>query len=1392
MNDSASKDTVPGAEPRHAGPSAQLIHTVEDIVEHAVEAAEQSLAARLGAGGMRALAWLLRLLGWAALAGYVMFCLTMIGLRYWWMPHIDNWREQIEQRASQTLKQKVTIGRIESSWQGFSPRLQLTDVQLHDEAGAVTLTLPQIDAVLSWTSVPTLQARVKSLVVVAPEIEVRRLSDSRFKLAGIQIDLDAPQSSSAGFEWLLEQHHVAVSQATVHYYDKTTAEPAAGPLDLSEVDVLLTRGLGAHYFALRGRPPSAIADVVDIRGWFDHPWTQPVTQLRAWSGRLYARLDFVDMARLETIARQIPEPFHLRRGNGAIRAWVDFNALAVQRARADLAFTDVDLKLRSDLQPLRLASLQGRITQQAWNTGTSQGQDITLSQLTLEAPGGLHLPPTDVSYRVSHSSGTGAAGTQHNEVRASAMELEDLAVLASQLPLPPQTQDLITRYFLRGSLIDLHAAWDDQADTIAPIALQTRFAHLAMAAQPARPEFDENGRPRSGTPGFENLTGSIDLSPTGGNLVLASSEAKLLLPGLLEQPEMPVTRLDAKLHWKLAAQIEVGIDSLAMSNDDLEFTLSGTYRSADVTGPYANVSGNLTRARADALIRYVPLSAGVAAREWMRAALRGGQLSAGSFLLRGPLERFPFVARDSGDFQATVHVSDTTLDYAPSTPLRIRPKPWPIMTGVEADLKFNRNELGIVGSRATIHGVRLSSIQGRLFPLESRESRLVITGQGDGELSDLVAYVRESSVGDLIGGFLSSTQSSGPAHLQIKLDLPLGHSIDTEVAGSIGFKGNDIVLRADIAPLTAVTGRLDFTQRGVHAAGLSVGYLGGQARIDVDTGTGGAVGVRVTGAATPEGLHRQIDSALVRRILDNARGLAKYTASLTARANTLELHAQSDLAGLAIDLPEPLGKIAAERMPLRVDLVPAVGSIPLRETVHVSAGDLVSVELERIAAFPPETGMRIERGSIGIGAPSATPEAGLLVNVALEKLDLDRWLPLLDVAGESSGSTGSPARTGAAGTIAGTVAADLLAARIDDLTISGKQLQNVVLGATRSADGGWNINIDANQTSGSLHWLAGARPGQGKLTARLAHLTIPESAREPVAEVLDAPAHELPELDVIADDFVLGSSRLGRLELDAQNVGSGRGREWQLKRLLIDNPDGKLAGSGQWQREPGTRSRRMTLSMTLDVVNAGNLLGRFGMQGAMKNGSGRISGALSWLGSPFAIDYASLSGELRVNTDKGQFLQADPGAGRLLGVMSLQALPRRVSLDFRDIFSKGFAFDSIRASALISKGVLTTHDFKMTGVNASVLIEGEVDLQAETQKLHVLVLPEINAESASVLYAFIANPAIGVGTLLAQWILRHPLSKIFSYEYDLTGSWNEPQVKRSERPKPEPPVAPAG
>jgi uncharacterized protein (TIGR02099 family) len=1364
----------------HAGRHAsEIVHSVEGIVGHAVQAAERSLARRLGEGSVRVLQWSVRTLAWAALAAYFVFCGSLISLRLWWMPHIDDWRGQIESRASAMLKQQVTIGRIESSWQGFNPRLQLTDVQLHDATGAVSLTLPQIDAVISWTSVPTLQVRVKSLTVLAPEIEVRRLSETRLSIAGMLIDLEAAGSNAASMTWALEQRRLSVSHATVHYYDDTQPAARPGPVDMTDVEILLAHHLGTHYFALRARPPSDIADLIDVRGWFDRPWSMPVSNPSGWSGRLYAQLNYVDLARLESFARLIPQPVRLHRGSGALRTWIDFDALTVQRARMDLAFTDVELSLRSDAPPLRLTSLQGRVTQQAWRTSSAQGQDIALTHLALKEAGGLHLPATDISYRASRPLSP-ANAPPHTEVSVDALSLEDLSSLASRLPLPAPAQDVIARYAMRGNAADLHASWDGDPDHVSNLALRTRFDRLSVAAQPAEPGVDENGRPRPGQPGFENLSGSIDLSPAGGTLTLASADARLILPGLLEDPEVPVNRLDARVHWAGGPPLQVGVDAFSFSNEDLELSAVGTFRAPEKEAPWIDLSASVPRASAAAVHRYVPLSAGSGTRTWLTYALRDGRVSGGTLKLRGSLDQFPFIARGSGEFAASLHLSGGTLDYAPTTPNHPRAHPWPVMTALEADVNFNRDQIEILAAQASAYGVRLSKVAGRIDQLAGKEPRLTISGQGTGELADLVGYVNASPVTSMIGGFLETTKVNGPGRLQIKLNIPLNHTVDTEVEGSVLFQGNDVALRSDMAPLTAVSGRLDFSQHGIRIAGISAGFAGGQARIDADTGPDGALVIKAAGGATPQGLRKQTDSALVRRILDGTRGMARYTLTLALRGRSVEAHFFSDLTGLAIDLPEPLGKVASEPLPLRVDLVPVAGSAPLRDSVRVTAANLVDVDLERVAGANPEEPMRIERGAIGIGTSSALPETGVLLHLTLPRLDADRWLALLESPEEAAGGS------------AAALVPDLVAAHIDALWVSGKPLHNVVLGATRASDGGWNVNVEADQTSGSLHWVSGTRSTPGKLTARLAKLLIPESAREPVAEVLDAPVRELPELDVVADDFVLGSSRLGHLELNAHNVRSGRSNTWQLKRLQIEDDDGHISGTGQWEREPGSQKRRMTLAIALDVVDAGSLLARFGLAGAVKGGKGKLTANLTWLGSPFSIDYPTLSGDVQLDVSKGQFLKVDPGASRLLGVMSLQALPQRFSFDFRDVFSKGFAFNTIKATAHIANGVLSTQDFAMVGVNASVVIQGETNLQTESQNLRVVVLPEISPTSAAVVYAFIANPAIGIGTLLAQWVLRHPLSKIFSYEYDITGTWGNPQVKRHERPKPESPEEKTG
>jgi uncharacterized protein YhdP len=354
-----------------------------------------------------------------------------------------------------------------------------------------------------------------------------------------------------------------------------------------------------------------------------------------------------------------------------------------------------------------------------------------------------------------------------------------------------------------------------------------------------------------------------------------------------------------------------------------------------------------------------------------------------------------------------------------------------------------------------------------------------------------------------------------------------------------------------------------------------------------------------------------------------------------------------------------------------------------------------------------------------------------------------------------------------------------------------------VVGASHE-EGVWRANVEAEQFGGYVEYRparAGAAQGAGRIYARLARLSLPKSDVEQVETLLDQqqPA-AVPALDIVIDDFELRGKRLGRVEVEAVNrvVGEGREatREWRLNRLALITPEAKLSGKGYWAEVGGTYMtvpgaassvrRRAVLEFTLDVADSGALLERLGTGRAVRGGKGVLSGELSWLGSPLALDYPTLSGKVGVAIDSGQFLKADAGAARLLGVLSLQALPRRLALDFRDVFQEGFPFDNITGDLKIVQGVAHTNNLRMRGVQAAVLMEGSADIARETQDLRVVVVPEINAGTASLAYAAI-NPAIGLGTFLAQMFLRRPLTAAGTREFHVRGSWADPQVEKVER-----------
>ena len=175
-----------------------------------------------------------------------------------------------------------------------------------------------------------------------------------------------------------------------------------------------------------------------------------------------------------------------------------------------------------------------------------------------------------------------------------------------------------------------------------------------------------------------------------------------------------------------------------------------------------------------------------------------------------------------------------------------------------------------------------------------------------------------------------------------------------------------------------------------------------------------------------------------------------------------------------------------------------------------------------------------------------------------------------------------------------------------------------------------------------------------------------------------------------------------------------------------------------------------------------------------------MEGMVAWRGAPVSPDYATMTGQVQLAIEAGQFLKADPGLAKLLGVLSLQALPRRLTLDFRDVFSEGFSFDFVRGDVRIDQGVAMTNNLQMKGVNAAVLMEGRADIERETQDLHVVVVPEINAMTAS-LVATAINPVIGLGSFLAQMALRGPLIEAATQEFRIDGTWTDPRVTRLPR-----------
>jgi uncharacterized protein YhdP len=334
----------------------------------------------------------------------------------------------------------------------------------------------------------------------------------------------------------------------------------------------------------------------------------------------------------------------------------------------------------------------------------------------------------------------------------------------------------------------------------------------------------------------------------------------------------------------------------------------------------------------------------------------------------------------------------------------------------------------------------------------------------------------------------------------------------------------------------------------------------------------------------------------------------------------------------------------------------------------------------------------------------------------------------------------------------------------------------------------WKLELRGRDIAGTAAWSApsGAAPN-GRIVARLSRFAMPAAGDLPPwsgadkateTKAASSTIDRWPELDIAADSFVSKGRDLGALAVVAQP----RGNEWRIEKLSLSNDAGRLDANGAWLNVGKQQQTRLEVS--LDVNDASAFLARMGKPDPIKGAPTTLSGQLAWAGSPTEFDYPTLNGSFRIVVGSGRFTKIDPGIGKLLCVLSLQALPRRISLDFQDVFSEGFAFDQITGDIKVANGVMHTDNLRLVGPAAKVDIAGEADLAKETERLSVHVQPSLSGGvSAGAALLFLANPlvgaAVGAGSLLAQSVLKDPLEQFFSYQYTVTGSWSDPVVTRA-------------
>lgn len=1211
---------------------------------------------------------------------------------------LPSYRDDVAAWVSEAAGRPVQLGGIHLGWSGVFPRLELSDITLFTREGtAEILHAQRLSLGFSLTRLVAGNTLPSQVELSGLSLGIETDADGALRIRG----LESQQAGADAQAWLAELarfRRVRLYNSTLQVlHPRLGAEPQ--DLVLREAELARTTLNGFRAQALLTLPPrlgqTLRLDAV-VRG--------EITEPQTWSGRYSAQAQGLQ-----------PQAW--------LAAWLAPDAqIEVEDLRLGLSGQFEQGRLSTARLTARSGALGTRRAARSWQ---ARGAEIQLQLTALEARGwrvALDRFSTGSEAQVQGAMLHLRPGRNGTEWALDAEELR-LDALAPWASLLAVADPRIGR--LRGALRGVVLRWREQAE-MPDFSFRAQLANLSGVAE-------------DDTPGFSGLRGELAATAQAGRLTLDGEQLALTLPGTLASA-VPFERFRGELQWHRATE------GWQLTLPDFGWQLLGSQGEGRMIlrwpqqagSPHLELDARFSAEDVNRLKPFMPLHWGPPLRNWLQTAIVQGRVTRGELQIRGPLADFPYHQRQTGEWKLDLDAAGLDLAYAPG---------WPAVSGLDAQLQFRGNGLGIESRQAQVLGNRVDSVSARIE--DFREGQLVVQAHVSGEMARFYEFLRQSPLRQPLAALLEQTRASGPAAVDLRLDVPLKRTRETRVNGAVTLDQVELAVQALSEPVQKLSGKIEFSNRSVRARQLSARLMGAEvdARILPREGSSGLLQADFTPLMEAPGVAALIPGWLRSRLGGSSRWRAELA---LGTAGPLQL--TSDLQGTTLDLPPPLGKAAADSTPLTLRIGAASrGPLRLQIDYHQRLGaDAVLV------SRGGKWNLRTLELQLGGPAAQAGSVRGIFIGGKTEELDVLAWRRVLQ--GLDAG--GLPLRAVALGA---------------ERVVIGRQRIHQVTARWIPDAAGWTLSLDGAGASGEVVRNSAA----DSLRARLDYLVldpipVAQGAADsgpPSAAAFDPVQY--PQMDLQTQRLRLGQTELGAVTLLTQRVPEGQ----RLERLEVRDGALQLGASGEWLRGPGGSTAR--LDFDLRSPNIAGVLTAFGFAPSVEARETQFAGELAWPLSPTGVAWQQADGDIRLKIQNGTLRTVEPGAGRVLGLVNFYALPRRLILDFRDVVSKGLGFDQIEGRFRLGGGVASTDNLTIRGPSLRMEVAGDIGLAARDYNQTVRVYPDMSS-GVTLGAALLGGPAVGALVLLAQELLQKPLDQVTQFGYRVTGSWENPQITKLE------------